>query len=1280
MKSVLVTTEMFTVGGLETHLCGEVAELSRLGCEVHLAVGQQYSDLMLPKQLASLTTGLAFGPDATMDDLVESVEKLRQLIRNYKVECIHAHPFVSLIASCIAAELEGIAFAVTLHGPVSLRNSYGPVYEFLIRSIILPQTGLVVVVSDEIARLSEPYVAPGTLVMLPNSITPSVHVDSDAKTVDPRWLVVSRLDAAKCKGILDFIEKAYVIGIPGIRIAGDGPAMQNLQGDLLETGLLDFVELLGVRTDIRALMRTSAGVGGMGRVVLEGLSEHRPVVLIGYDGVKGVVNQELFLHAKLANFSGRNLPTVKTVVLERQFKDAASMNNCDLNDFILKDFSEDCNWRVFLKRLQDLPAMKRSVLGDVYLAMRSADITDSISFLQSEWTLNYLLDVAHGTAHFEPRLISSLQVYKEKYLHEVSSKRDGQIAGLHQALTERDADVQRLAQQIVAQDARAQELAREVAQQVSVLTQQVGDRESRIAGLVQTIGERDQRIETLTEAAVEQSRQVSVLAQQVEDRESRIAALVQTIGERDQRIETLTEAAVEQSRQVSVLTQQVGEGQRAAERLRREILQLSDWADRMNSRPAAYALKKYLFHLARRTLRILPATPAQKRRMRDSVLSLARPFRANLSYTSCQAPMLDSVPSAQPFDRIACSTQRDVFVFSVIDWHFRIQRPQHLARSFANTGRRVFFFSNHFVDESEPGYQIEQLDPSLALYQIRLHVQGAPAIYFAPPTSAANSMLQASIAKLILDFGAISTISLVQHAYWYPLARRLSNTYRIYDCMDHHEGFGNVPEKLIEIERYMLKRADLVVVTSSWLETFARDHNSSVALIRNAGEYEHFADRPREVYVDPQCRRIIGYYGAIAEWFDLDLIRAVALRNTDCLILLVGNDTVDAGTVLGDLPNVAFTGEVPYARLPFYLHAFDVCLLPFKVIPLTLATNPVKIYEYLAAGKPVVSVDLPEIGQFGDLVWRAQSTDEFVQKAALAMEPRSASPAMESARKAFAAEQTWDHRIAELDDALNDLRMPRISVIVLTYNNLELTRACLSSLIERTGYPNLEIVVVDNASIDDTRAYLDEFGRRHAHVKVILNESNVGFAAGNNVGLAAATGDYLVILNNDTVVTPGWAMTLLRHLQADASIGLVGPVTNNIGNEARIETAYEDLADMPAEALRFTLDNMGKTFPMRSAAFFCVMMPRSTYEICGPLCEDYGRGFFEDDDYCRRVEAAGLRIVCSDDVFIHHHLSASFNKLKSAEKQELFERNKAIYEQKWGNWTPHAYRDTYAIS
>jgi GT2 family glycosyltransferase len=85
-------------------------------------------------------------------------------------------------------------------------------------------------------------------------------------------------------------------------------------------------------------------------------------------------------------------------------------------------------------------------------------------------------------------------------------------------------------------------------------------------------------------------------------------------------------------------------------------------------------------------------------------------------------------------------------------------------------------------------------------------------------------------------------------------------------------------------------------------------------------------------------------------------------------------------------------------------------------------------------------------------------------------------------------------------------------------------------------------------------------------------------------------------------------------------------------------------------------------------------MPRSTWERVGPLDEAFGIGFFEDDDYCRRVEAAGLRVACADDVFVHHHLSASFDALKAERKRELFERNKAIYEAKWGPWVPHAYR------
>ena len=709
--------------------------------------------------------------------------------------------------------------------------------------------------------------------------------------------------------------------------------------------------------------------------------------------------------------------------------------------------------------------------------------------------------------------------------------------------------------------------------------------------------------------------------------------------------------------------------------LRTQLTIMSNWAADIDKHSLKHAFKKTALGIARGTLRSMPVSIATKQRLRDVFFSTIRPLRQSVRRKSVQVRPADEAapPRSQ---RPSAGVARDVFVFAVIDWHFRIQRPQHIARSLAESGHRVFYFSNHFVDADEPGYQLERIPGADALYQVKLHVKGAPAIYFDPPSDQALAMLTRSIAKVIQDFSALSSLSIVQHAYWYPLVKRLPNSYRIYDCMDHHEGFGNVPAKLVEIEKEMLCSADLVTVTSSWLEDFARKHNPSVALVRNAAEYRHFVTRPEQVYKDGKGRRIIGYYGAIAEWFDIDLVRTIALEHPDCLILLVGNDTVGAQKVLADLPNVEFTGEVPYATLPFYLHAFDVCLLPFKVIPLTLATNPVKVYEYLAAGKPVVCVDLPEVGQFGDLVSRACSTDDFVALVGASLQESGVLAEQKSAeRRRFASEQTWCHRGAELATALKAVRMPRVSVIILTFNNLDLTRACLDSVLERSDYPNLEVIVVDNASSDGTSAYLEDFARRHPDVRVVLNRENLGFAAGNNVGLSIATGDYLVVLNNDTVVTQGWVMTLLRHFQNDPSLGIVGPVTNNIGNEARIETRYQSIAEMPGEALRYTLANMGKTYPMRTAAFFCVMFPRSVYELCGPICEDYGRGFFEDDDYCRRVESIGKRVVCVDDVFIHHHLSASFNKLKDSERQELFRQNKEVYEKKWGAWVPHSYRN-----
>lgn len=628
----------------------------------------------------------------------------------------------------------------------------------------------------------------------------------------------------------------------------------------------------------------------------------------------------------------------------------------------------------------------------------------------------------------------------------------------------------------------------------------------------------------------------------------------------------------------------------------------------------------------------------------------------------------------QPSLKLAISNadMPDYVVWGVIDWHFRFQRPQQLATQIAVTGRRVFYISVDFVNSSEPGFTVEPLDMDGRLFNVHLYLNGAPSIYGKPPTTDQLVQLRQSIGRMLEWTNSTSVVSLIQHSYWYELAAQLPNSRLVYDCMDHHEGFGGVSDEMIAHERALLAAADLTVTTSLWLDNEVADKTSRHVLIRNATEFDHFAKTPVDIYKDQLGRRVIGYYGAIADWFDVDLMAQVAQAFPECAVVLIGADTIGAQKKLAGCKNVSFLGEIPYKELPRYAHAFDVCLLPFKVIPLTLATNPVKVYEYLSMGKPVVSTGLPEVREMGSVCAVGNDASEFVSLVRKCLDL----PGDASERQAFAKAQTWAHRATALIDVSEDHKHdPLVSVIVVTYNNLDLTKQCLASLDAYSDYANMEVIVVDNASSDGSPEWLKQWGAAEGHNrKLILNADNRGFAAGNNLGLAIASGEYLVMLNNDTHVTPGWVRTMVNHMRRNPDLGLLGPVTNNIGNEARIDIFYDDMTQMMARSSQYTRSHVGQLYPLRTAAFFCVMLKRSVFEKIGPLDEAFGRGFFEDDDYCRRIEQAGLKVACADDVFIHHHLSASFNKLKSQDRQKLFEDNKKIYEKKWGPWVPHGHR------
>jgi GT2 family glycosyltransferase len=272
------------------------------------------------------------------------------------------------------------------------------------------------------------------------------------------------------------------------------------------------------------------------------------------------------------------------------------------------------------------------------------------------------------------------------------------------------------------------------------------------------------------------------------------------------------------------------------------------------------------------------------------------------------------------------------------------------------------------------------------------------------------------------------------------------------------------------------------------------------------------------------------------------------------------------------------------------------------------------------------------------------------------------------------AEPAWGDP-AQLDAAhpLRYAASPRVSVLVVTYGNLALTRLCLASLQRSAGALPFEVIVVDNASPDDSAAWLLATEKQQLlPLTVVANPRNAGFAAGNNLAASRARGEVIVFLNNDCVVVPGWLERLVGHLDRDPSIGLVGPVTNSGGNaEAQLPTSYADLDGMRAFADDYTRAHAGQLDDVPMLPLFCAAMPRARFEAVGGLDERYGRGLFEDDDLAMAVRRRGWRVTLARDVFVHHYGGASFSRLLSSEYLRLWWNNRRVYERKWRTkWIP----------
>ena len=264
------------------------------------------------------------------------------------------------------------------------------------------------------------------------------------------------------------------------------------------------------------------------------------------------------------------------------------------------------------------------------------------------------------------------------------------------------------------------------------------------------------------------------------------------------------------------------------------------------------------------------------------------------------------------------------------------------------------------------------------------------------------------------------------------------------------------------------------------------------------------------------------------------------------------------------------------------------------------------------------------------------------------------------------------------------------SIIIPCFNQLEFTRHCLTAIFRHTR-PPWELIVVDNGSTDGTGMYLAGIqDAAPAPVTVITNGQNLGFPAAINQGLKAARGDYLVLLNNDAVVTDGWLDQLIALANAEngfhkeeqegqegkdkepkekeegRSIGLVGPMSNYASPPQLVQNVpYRDMEEMQGFARRWRDEHRGQWFTVGKLSGFCLLMKRAVYETIGGLDERFGLGLCDDDDLAERARRAGFELAVAHDLFVHHFGGRTFQG-SGIDVERLLSENSRKFAEKWG--------------
>ncbi len=490
-----------------------------------------------------------------------------------------------------------------------------------------------------------------------------------------------------------------------------------------------------------------------------------------------------------------------------------------------------------------------------------------------------------------------------------------------------------------------------------------------------------------------------------------------------------------------------------------------------------------------------------------------------------------------------------------------------------------------------------------------------------------------------------------------------------FSCYHNYDEFAEfiynkrIKDLIQTFDQELTKRVDLVFATSPSQAARRKIFNPNTHFIPNGVDFnlfnralQHPSSPPADI-INLQ-RPIIGFAGWLGYHIDIDLLLHIGRTFPNYSLVLIGPNDLPLSNnrrQLESLPNMYLLGQKERETLPDYLQVFDVALMPYLLDGHVRTAYPLKLHEYLAAGRAIVAVEMEALQAFRHVVRMADTHDAVIDEIRDAIHDYS--PQTIQARVQVAKENTWEDRVERIYRAIDAFKAkteafngeeqrktrstthtttihkdldpvsPLVSIVIVTWNRRDDVLETIRSIREQS-YQNVEIVVVDNASTDGT---VEELQRNHSEIKVICLQENLGASAGRNPGITAAQGEIVFLLDSDASLGKDTIRNAVRKFQSQSNIGVIACKVVNASTKQIDRTAgwifsEKDKLDQDREFLSFSFSECGCAFR------------KEVFVDAGLFWEALFFGG-EGEDLSLRIWDAGYAILYSPDCIIYHRVS-----------------------------------------